>query len=255
MKHFARVGLDDNKMSTASKVLMSAGGLKNTQPAFPNFVHELNPSCAEYWFGMSAGVRGGGKYPRIARYGVHGDGSCAYHSICAALNVDDYVHQTDDAQKQIAYKFRCSFADKLTQDALRAVVKKTRSKSPVRLSEVQEALCDPKVWADETTIRFMAETLDMNLIFLDMTKNNVYCGVHHVDAVKDTQKLPPTIIVLWVNHSHFEPLAQIINVGPRMTEIRIVFDPSKNEHDAELIRALMRRYKMQCSPKRKPKTA
>ena len=240
-------------MAAAAKVLQSANGLRNTDPARPNYLYELNPSCAKYWFGLEPQtLHGGGpQFPRLARYGVHGDGSCAYHSICTALNVEDYVHQTDEVQKQIAYKFRCSFADRLTQDNLRAIVKKTRSKSPVRLVEVQEALCDPKVWADETTIRLMAETLDMNLIFLDMTQNNVFCGVHHEDAVRNTTKMPPTIIVLWVNHSHFEPLAQIINVGPRMTEVRVVFDPAKNEHDAELIRCLMTRYKMQCAPRKK----
>jgi hypothetical protein len=188
---------------------------------------------------------------------VHGDGSCAYHSICTALNVDDYVHQNDDRQKQIAYKFRCGFADKLTQDGLRAIIKKTKSKSPVRLADVQEALCDPKVWADETTIQHMAKTLDMNLIFLDMTKNNVYCGVHHEDALvggKIAPTMPPTIVVLWVNHSHFEPLAQIMHVGARVTELRVVFDPSHNENDELLIRALMSRYKMQCSPKRKARS-
>ena len=238
------------KMANPAKVLMSANGLKNTDPARPNYLYELNPAAAKYWFDVDS-LQGGGSQPRLARYGVHGDGSCAYHSICTALNVDDYVHQNDDMQKQIAYKFRCSFADKLTQDALRAILKKTKSKSPIRLSEVQEALCDPKVWADETTIRFMAETLDMNLIFLDMMKNHVYCGVHHEDAVKNPEIMPKTIIVCWVNHSHFEPLAQILSVGPRTTEVRVVFDPSQNPTDANLIRALMKRYKQQCIPKKK----
>lgn len=245
-------------MSSASKILLSANNLKHTDPGRPNHVYELNPAAAKYWFDLDSADC---ERPRLARYGVHGDGSCAYHSICTALNVEDYVHQNDERQKQIAYKFRCSFADKLTQDGLRAIVKKCKSKSPVRLTEVQEALCDPKVWADETTIRFMAETLDMNLIFLDMTKNNVYCGMHHDKAMGGAtedwlsagaiSRMPPTIVVLWVNHSHFEPLAQILHEGPRVTELRIVFDPAHNPNDELLIRALMSKYKMQCSPKRK----
>lgn len=239
---------------------MSANNLKNTDPARPNHVYELNPAAAKFWFGLDKSD----ERPRIGRWGVHGDGSCAYHSICTALNIDDYVHQNDNVQKQIAYKFRCKFADNLTEDGLRAIVKKTRSKSPVRLSEVQEALCDPKVWADETTIQHMAKTLNMNLIFLDMTKNNVYCGVHHEDALGaggmddwlsagGIAKMPPTIVILWVNHSHFEPLAQILHVGPRVTELRVVFDPAHNPNDEQLIRSLMSRYKMQCSPRRKNK--
>lgn len=236
-------------MSNPAKILLSANGLKNTDPGQPNYLYELNPEAAKFWFNRE----NDSSHPRLARYGVHGDGSCAYHSICTALNVDDYVHQNDDMQKQIAYKFRCSFADKLTQDALRAILKKTKSKSPVRLTEVQDALCDPKVWADETTIRFMAETLDINIIFLDMMKNHVYCGVHHEDAVKNPTIMPKTLIICWVNHSHFEPLAQILSVGPRVTEVKIVMDPSTNEGDAELIRALMRRYKQQCAIPKKQK--
>ena len=238
-------------MAQASKILMSANNLKNTDPGRPNHIYELNPAASKFWFDLDEKDV---ERPRLARYGVHGDGSCAYHSICTALNVDDYVHQNDDRQKQIAYKFRCGFADKLTQDGLRSIIKKTKSKSPVRLADVQEALCDPKVWADETTIQHMAKTLDMNLIFLDMTKNNVYCGVHHDDALaggKIAPTMPPTIVVLWVNHSHFEPLAQIVHVGARVTELRVVFDPAHNPNDELLIRALMSRYKMQCSPKRK----
>ena len=233
-------------MSSASKILLSANNLKHTDPGRPNHVYELNPAAAKYWFDLDSADC---ERPRLARYGVHGDGSCAYHSICTALNVEDYVHQNDERQKQIAYKFRCSFADKLTQDGLRAIVKKCKSKSPVRLTEVQEALCDPKVWADETTIRFMAETLDMNLIFLDMTKNNVYCGMHHDKAMGGStedwlsagaiSRMPPTIV------------AQILHEGPRVTELRIVFDPAHNPNDELLIRALMSKYKMQCSPKRK----
>lgn len=225
-------------------MLLSANNLKNTDAGKPNHVYELNPAAAKFWFGVEDGST------RLARMGVHGDGSCAYHSICTALNIEDYVHQSDEMQKQIAYRFRCSFSEKLTQDALKAILKKQKpSKSPVRLSEVQDNLCDPKVWADETTIRFMAETLDMNIIFLDMSKNAVYCGVHHDKAV-ESDGVPPTIVVCWVNHSHFEPLGQIVNVGPRVTEMRVVFDPAKYPQDGKLLETLMDKYKHQCAIRR-----
>lgn len=226
---------------SASSILVSAHNLQNTDPGKPNHVYELNPKASDYWFGHS-----NKNEIRLARCGVHGDGSCAYHSVCYALNINDYVHQSDDEQKQIAYKFRCNFSKKLTQDALRSIIKKSRSKSPVRLNEVQDALCDPKIWADETTIRFMAETLDLNLLFLDMTKNKVYCGVHHDEAIDNPKIMPKTMIICWVNHTHFEPLGQIIKSGPRISEIRVLFEPSKNEDDERLVRHLMKRYKTQC---------
>lgn len=214
---------------------LSAADLKNTEAAMPNHVHEFSSELSEEYFGTSL---------RLARYGVHGDGSCGYHSICAALNLNDYVHKSDADQKAIAYEFRCSFASKMNHENLRAIVKKNNGKSPVRLEETQEALCDPKVWADETTLRFVSEALDMNLIFLDMLKNKVYCGMHHDQAF--SSKPPATMIVCWINHSHFEPIAHILNVGPRVSEVRIIFNPSESEEDAELVRTLMSRYSKQC---------
>ena len=231
-------------------MLIAANGLKNTDPAKANHLYELNPGAAKFWFDNEEDDK-----VRIARFGVWGDGSCAYHSMCAALNVRDYLHQNDDMQKQIAYQFRCSFADKLSQDALRAITKKSRSRSPVRLAEAQEALCDPKVWADEVALRFMAESLNINIIFVDMTKNHVYCGVHHEDAVKDVTTMPSTVVICWVNHSHFEPMAQILSHSPRVTEIKFQFQPSSSRKDQAMVEALMRRYKSQCLSRRKEKDA
>lgn len=216
---------------------LSAADLDNNEPAVPNEVYEFNPQVSKQYFKSNL---------RLARYGVHGDGSCGYHSICTALNVEGYVHKTEKEQKEIAYKFRCSFAKDLNLEKLRAIVKKNKSKSPVRLEETQEALCNPKTWADETTLRFVSEALNVNLIFLDLMKNKVYCGMHHDEALSKKKILPSTIIVCWINHSHFEPLAQIISVGPRVAEIRIVFDPSKSEEDAKLVKQLMTTYATQC---------
>ena len=70
--------------------------------------------------------------------------------------------------------------------------------------------------------------------------------MHHDEALSKKKILPSTIIVCWINHSHFEPLAQIISVGPRVAEIRIVFDPSKSEEDAKLVKQLMTTYATQC---------
>jgi len=214
---------------------LKAAKLANTDPAIPNQLYEFNRKLSKEYFGADL---------RLARYGVHGDGSCGYHSICTALNLNDYVHKSDKEQKEIAYEFRCSFASKLNHEKLRAIVKKNASKSPLRLEETQEALCNPKTWADETTLRIVSEALDMNFIFLDMMKNKVYCGMKH-DKAFDA-KPPATIIVLWVNHSHFEPLAQILNEGPRVSEVRVIFNPAESKEDAKLVKHLMTTYATQC---------
>ena len=227
--------------------LRAAGDLEHNEAGKPNFVYEFNPEVADKWFNLGEIPRelSGGARVRLGRMGVHGDGSCAYHTLCVALNHDDYVHQTDERQKQIAYQFRCSFGDTLTPDKWKNIVRKSKAKA-TDIDNLQEALCDPKVWADETALRIVAEALDINLVFLDLEKNQVYCGMHHEDAVANPRIMPRTIVILWVSHSHFEPLVHIESVGPRVARVRAMLEPSKSELDARLVQALMSRYKTQC---------
>lgn len=232
---------------------LQASGLDASEAARPNYVYEFNPEVAEKWFSaksISCELAGGkpAQPLRLGRYGVHGDGSCGYHTICAALNFDDYIHKTDEQQKQIAYMFRCSFADKIDKETLANVLKKVRGKHPT-LPQLQDSLCDPKVWADETALRIVSQKLDLNLIFLDMEKNAVYCGMHHDDAL-NIRTLPKTMVVCWVGHSHFEPMCHILSVGKRVSEIKIILDPADSEVDARLVKALMGKYKDQCKIRR-----
>jgi hypothetical protein len=241
-------------MSVAKQ--LRAEKLEHNEAGEPNHVYELCPEVSEKWFKVKSveELTGGGKSEkiRLARFGVHGDGSCAYHTICTALNYDDYVHQTDDKQKQIVYKFRCGLGEKMKETDIQKILKKAKGakSSTLTLTEFQEQLCDPKVWADEVALRMASEILNINLIFLDMEKNAVYCGMHHPDAVTNPRKIPPTIVVCWVTHSHFEPLARILSVGKHVSEIKVVFEPSKSESDALLVQALMSKYKDQCKIRR-----
>jgi hypothetical protein len=232
---------------------LRAKNLEHNEAGEPNHVYEFGPDVREKWFETSRIEKelvGGGvnEKIRLARFGVHGDGSCAYHTICTALNYDDYVHQTDEKQKQIVYKFRCSLGEKMKQEDIKKILKKAKGakSSTLTLTEFQEQLCDPKVWADEAALRMVGEILNMNLIFLDMDKNTVYCGMHHPDAITNPRMMPSTIVVCWVSHSHFEPLARILNVGKHVSEIKVLFEPSESKVDAELVKALMSRYKDQC---------
>ena len=203
----------------------------------PNYLYELPKSFGAFWYGIKPEEK-----VIVCRMGVHGDGSCAYHSICAALNLEEYNSCTDKRQKEIAYGFRCSFRDGLTQDKLRAILQKSKSKSPVKLEAVEQALCNPKTWADETALRIVGDSLGINMIFVDTMKNKVYCGVHHDKALTH---LVPTMVILWIGHAHFEPLALIIKVREHVVDTKILLDP-KNERDARYIRALMARYLKQC---------
>jgi hypothetical protein len=220
-------------------ILDAARSLQPSDAGDPNHVYELNPGVSKKWFKSNM---------RLARIGVHGDGSCFYHSVCLGLNLEKYASQTDAVQKDIAYRLRCSLADKLDPDMLKMLVKKTNGKSPKNKEDFKRALCNPKIWADESAIRLFGETMHLNIIFLDMSKGELYCGVHHDDAL--TKNLPDTIVVLWVNHSHFEPLAEILDSNDHVTQMRVLFQPNSNTADNDLVRTLMSRYATQCKLKK-----
>jgi len=232
---------------------LRAKNLAHNEAGEPNRVYELSREVNNKWFRVcdietECEVETKGNRIRLARFGVHGDGSCAYHTLCTALNYKDYVHLSDAEQKQVAYEFRCSLGEKMKRDDIVKILKKSKGAKSSNLSliEFQEQLCDPKVWADEAALRMVGQILDMNLIFLDMDKNAVYCGMHHPDAVTNPRIMPPTIVICWVSHSHFEPLARILSVGKHVAEIKVLFEPSKSDIDAKLVQALMSKYKDQC---------
>ena len=219
-------------------ILDAALDLQPSDAGEPNNVYELNPSVSKKWFKSNM---------RLARIGVHGDGSCFYHSVCLGMNLEKYASQTDSVQKDIAYRLRCSLVDKLDAPMLKTILKKTNGKSPKTKEEFRKSLCNPKIWADESAIRLFGETMNLNIIFLDMSKGELYCGVHHEDALTDS--LPSTLVVLWVNHSHFEPLAEILDSNDHVTKMRVLFHPSTNKEDNELVSTLMSRYAKQCKLK------
>lgn len=215
-----------------------------SEAAAPNHVHEL-PEFVVQALKLPSTVK-------LMRMGVHGEGSCAFHSMCAALNVEDYVHRSPSDQKNIAYAFRCRFKDtfdKQTFHAIKSTIKSDYNKS---YESVSEGLCDPHAWADEVTIKHASKTLQANILFLDIAGNKFYCGVHDsavlraVNADSSATQSVPTIIVHWCNHSHFEPIGRILKSGPQTTDIQLVFRPSEREEDAALVNALMKTYAREC---------
>jgi len=214
------------------------------ETAEPNHVYEL-PRAVTRDLGLPAHVR-------LMRMGVHGEGSCAFHSMCAALNVEDYVHRSERDQKRIAHAFRCDFQssfDRKTYEALKSTVPTHYTKA---YETVSEGLCDPHAWADEVTIKHAANTLKANILFIDIARSKFYCGVHN-DAVLKAAKRDesesrdiPTIIVNWVNHAHFEPVGRILQSGPATTTIQLVFRPFDRDEDARIVDALMKTYAQDC---------
>ena len=69
---------------------------------------------------------------------------------------------------------------------------------------VLRMLSNPGVWADVYTILFAMHVLDVNILFLDQNRSNIYCGVQG-----ERMRQQPTIFVMWVDNSHFQPILRL----------------------------------------------
>ena len=69
---------------------------------------------------------------------------------------------------------------------------------------VVRMLQNPGVWADVYTILFSMHVLDVNILFLDQNRANIYCGVQG-----ERMREQPTIFVMWVDNSHFQPILRL----------------------------------------------
>lgn len=220
------------------------------RPLNVGFLEELPPDIAERWFGAT------GRYGRL---GVHGDGSCFFHSVCAAMDKEGYNSASAKKQKEIVYEFRCSFQKAFNKTKYIAAASPSSEKKD--FEETRDGFCEPSTWADETMIRHASNVLDMNLVFLDIAKNRMYCGVHGGATLKAIAKeleggsahgknkdpyLQPTVVIAWVGHKHFEPIVRITSVDGKGVHTRGLFLPASNKQDKATVKTLMERYMGQC---------
>jgi hypothetical protein len=200
-------------------------------------VCEIEPTLACRW------MQGRGTFGRM---GVQGDGSCFFHSVCALMNLKDYLHVSEKQQKKIALEFRCSFSERFDKKIHKLLSKKSNTSKS--FEEQSSGFCSLKTWADEVMIRYASMALDINLIFLDLKSGKAYCGVHGETAheeftggIKVTQK---TGLIAWVNRRHFEPIVRIDDQDEGI--LTTLFEPD-NKEDLELINTIMREYVESCN--------
>lgn len=175
----------------------------------------------------------------FARYGVHGDGSCFFHSLCCAVD-PDYVKSSSSEQKRKGREYRQKFKQYLTDERWAQFLQR-HNLHDVKLTagELRSSFGDPKVWADEIMIRFVSSALKLNILFIDMTNGSIYCGVHGREE-------EPLIVVLWIKRSHFEPLCVITATdakNPGRVKAQFQFLPQR---DRDIVDAVLRNYQAQC---------
>ncbi len=172
----------------------------------------------------------------FVRYGTHGDGTCFFHSVCAALNEQDYLSATQAEQKRIGRKYRCEFTKHITDEAWAAFAPLNDDGTLLTAEMARRNFCNSRHWANQPMITFVSKILKLNLLFIDTTKSKLYCGVHG----KDTE---PMIVILWVNGSHFEPIGACRKIEKERTCVQFKFDPTK---DAAIVDFVVNKYKGQC---------
>jgi hypothetical protein len=233
-------------------------------------VYELAPELTQRFLGSG----------RFARMGVIGDGSCFYHSVCSVLDLDSYRSASRERQQSIAASFRCKFTERLTQLEFKSLAAGTATGKTFQAT--REALCSPRVWADEIMIKLASRVLNMNLVFLDLGSETLYCGVHgpetlaahrrNADAQRQRQgqapapafvptsvpasalasaphvPMQPTAVIVWVGREHFEPLVRVDGVDARTGAVTLtrVFEPRKSKADEAVVASLMSSYVAQC---------
>lgn len=177
----------------------------------------------------------------MVRYGVPGDGTCFYYSLCAILNLDNFLHQPVPKQIEIGRGFRCGLTNDLTWEEWTHFLEvKGIDDHKIRdLDHLKHKLCSYKVWANESVIRFIMYKLKVNLLFLDEKLNRLYCGV-------DEPESELTAIIYWVNKSHFEPLGRLNALDLEQDRVAVQFQFVR-DRDHDFISNLMNKYSMQCS--------
>ena len=168
----------------------------------------------------------------FVRYGTHGDGTCFFHSVCAARNVAGYLTATPRQQRNIGRQYRRDFTSHITPD-----VWSQFSGATTTAEEARRNFRDTKLWADQDMIQFVARVLRLNLLFLDTDASRLYCGVHG-------EPHEPMIIILWVGRAHFEPVGAYHAARRGETGVQFVFDPKK---DGDVVGHMLNNYKGQCA--------
>jgi hypothetical protein len=194
-------------------------------------IEELHPSIYCSWM-IDNGT--------FARMGVIGDGSCFFHSVCALTNRQDYLHQNESKQKDIAYAFRCDFGKKFTEEEYKRLSKPSTQPK----DHYDDGFCSPKVWADELMINVVSKALNLNLIFLDLRNGKAYCGVHGKESLESKNPIQKTGIVAWVDHRHFEPIVRVDDAKKGL--ITTLFSPSTSAADAKVVKQIMDLYAGGC---------
>ena len=146
----------------------------------------------------------------MVRVGTPADGSCFFHAVYMALS-PEYREMTQEEKVAHISREREHIAEGLTLTSLKSLGKGVVwelvcALSPEEMTDEErlEGFRD-KVrtdWVDEFLWELLQDTYRVNFIVIQ--EHRLY---------KREEKYPDNVFLLWVDHSHYEPLAYRINEG------------------------------------------
>ena len=109
----------------------------------------------------------------------------------------------------------------------------------IRLSheQMKQNFCRSQVWAEETMIKATSMVMGLNIVFIDGATNNFYCGMRGQPETQDT------VVMLWVNHAHFEPILFMRKRCPDHVHMDGLLDHVK---DCDTVDRVMQRFGTLC---------
>lgn len=176
---------------------------------------------------------------KFAVFGVEGYGTCFFHSLCYSINYKGYAKASKAKRKELADGLRCKLKDSFTRARFRKY--NEEAVSPASEEDYEKYLvkfCKPKAWADEIMIRHTAEMFKLNILFIrgDTPVMRFYCGVHA--KMEDR----PTMMVLWVHRTHFEP---IVRWFPKEHKV-LGLMRKERAGDRRVLQSVLKQYRSQC---------
>lgn len=138
------------------------------------------------------------------REGVGDDGSCFFHTLARIINFDDYNNRSKTNKVRLGHNLRKILMHKITPETWISFWSKMNipSSSVPSAGSVIERMSNTREWADIYMISWIMDHLNISLYFFDSTTDKVYCGARKTNHNEETM----VGFVLWLNHSHFEPI-------------------------------------------------
>lgn len=231
---------------------MSCTLIDGNKGAQEGHVYELTKEVCTQWFST-------GRYCRI---GTIGDGSCFFHSILLGLNASivdgkvdkkkPYQDGTHEEKRRMAAAFRQGLSEKFRESDFLEIQSTLVARSTKSYEDIKRELLNTKTWAEEVMIKFTSKVLNCNVVFLDLgdNVNRMYCGVANKSTVEKIKHCDEptvaTIIIAWVNRSHFELVGRIDEeTSDGNYAVRTCFSPH-NVKDKETITNVMTAYNASC---------